>query len=92
MIREVWSICWHREGQKLDSTKGQEKTSIYVDDENVAALEKTLKSNFMKIFDFDAGSKFNPNKISAPKKEAKIDYGYEQQEKPKPEKSIDQWV
>lgn len=83
-------------GQTIGSTKGQEDTSIYLNNGDVVVLEKTLQANSSQIIDFDVGAKFSAYKISTTKKEEKIDYAYTETGKAqimsKPEEIIDQWA
>ena len=81
--------------QKLDSTEEKEKSSIYINNENVVTLEKEKSSNFPKLFDFDAGMKFNTKKISKSNNEEKPNLQYDKTAKTqigsKQERLIDQF-
>ena len=81
--------------QRLDSTEEKEKSSIYINNENVVTLEKEKSSNFPKLFDFDAGMKFNTKKISKSNKEEKPDLQYDktakEQDLGEQGSLIDQW-
>ncbi len=61
----------HVNGQKVESTKEQKNSSIYVNNEKIVALETDIESSFPKLFDSDAGMKFNIERINEYKKEAK---------------------
>ena len=57
----------HANGQKLDNTLEQANISIYVENKTVFSSEKGLKSDFPKLFDSDAGVRFET--IEAKKEE-----------------------
>lgn len=82
--------------QTLNTTEEKEKSSIYINNENVVTLEKEKSSNFPKLFDFDAGVKFNTKKISKSNKEEKPHLQYDKTAKTQvvseQESSIDQWT
>ena len=58
----------HVKDQKLANPKDVKETSIYINDVNVATLEKGLKSDFPKLFDFDSGVKYSAKQIKEVKK------------------------
>lgn len=88
----------HVNGQKLDSTNEQKECTVYIDNEEVVALEKEIGSYSYvpKLFDLDAGVKFNTEKIDGANKEGKIQRQYDKIEKvqvtTKQEGFIDQWA
>ena len=63
--------------QKLDSTEEQKKCSVYIDNKNVIALEKDIRAYFPKLFDFDAGVKFNTETTNDTNKEEKLSPHYD---------------
>ncbi len=83
----------HVSGQKLDNTLEQENVSIYVENEAVFSSEKGLKPDFPKLFDSDAGAKFETVET---KKSEKSYQGYENtgNERPvnKQDSIISEWV
>lgn len=86
----------HANGQKLDNTLEQKNVSIYVENETVFSSEKGLKSNFPKLFDSDAGTKFVTVEAKKSEKEEKSYHEYENtgNEPPanKQDSIISEWV
>jgi hypothetical protein len=81
----------HANGQKLDNTLEQKNVSIYVENETVFSSEKGLKSDFPKLFDSDAGVKFEKPQNE---KESYQEYENTGNERPvnKPDSIINEWV
>lgn len=67
----------HANGHKLDNTLEQENVSIYVENETVFSSEKGLKPDFPKLFDSDAGTKFETVAAKKSEKEGKNSQKYE---------------
>ena len=86
----------HVNGQKLDHTLEQAKVSIYVENETVLRSERGLKSDFPKLFDSDAGVKFETIKAKKLQNEEKGYQEYESigSERPvtKQDSIINEWV
>jgi hypothetical protein len=86
----------HVNDQKLDSTKEQKEGSVYINNENVVTLDKDLRSDFPKLFDYEVGLKFNTKKVSEANREEKPQQQYDKTGKTeilnKPEGFIDQLV
>jgi len=68
----------HVTDQKLESTPDQTTCSIYINNEKLATMEQGIGSDFPKIFDSNAGLKFNTQKISTTGKEEKLYEQYDQ--------------
>jgi hypothetical protein len=86
----------HANGQKLDNTLEQKNVSIYVENETVFSSEKGLKSDFPKLFDSDAGVKFETIEAKKPQNKGESYQGYENtgNERPanKQDSIINEWV
>jgi len=86
----------HANGQKLDNTLEQKNVSIYVENEAVFSSEKGLKSDFPKLFDSDAGAKFETVEAKKSEKKEKSYQEYENtgNEPPvnKQDSIISEWV
>jgi hypothetical protein len=86
----------HANGQKLDNTLEQKNVSIYVENETVFSSEKGLKSDFPKLFDSNAGAKFETIEAKKPQNEKESYQEYENtgNERPvnKPDSIINEWV
>lgn len=67
----------HVSDQKLDSTKDTKERSVYINNENVVTLDKDLRSDFPKLFDYEVGLKFNTKKVSATDREEKHHQRYD---------------
>jgi hypothetical protein len=67
----------HVNDQKLDSTEEQKRCSIYIDDKKVVTFEKDKRAYFPKLFDFDAGVKFNTETTSNSNKDEKFSPQYD---------------
>ena len=59
-------------GQKLESTNDQKTRSIYVDQEKLLTFKKEVGSNSLNLFDFNAGLKYETEKISGTTKGEKL--------------------
>lgn len=81
--------------QRLESTKEQKESSVYINNENVGTLEKEERSNSPKLFDFDAAVKFSTQKTSETNKQEKLHQKYDKTAKAqvvtKQESLVDQW-
>ena len=71
----------HVNDRKLDSKKEQKEWSIFINDENVATMDRELGASSTKLFDFDAGMRLKAEKISETKKEEKTDPQYDKDRK-----------
>jgi|GEM_PF-2535433 len=83
--------------QRLESAKDQKTRSVFVNNESVISFERgILESDFPKIFDSDAGMKFNAEKIRETEKEEKPQEQYDKDEQPQTvtsqENIVDQWA
>jgi hypothetical protein len=83
--------------QRLESAKDQRTRSVFVNNESVVSFERgILESDFPKIFDCDAGMKFNAERIRETEKEEKPQEQYDKdgqsQTVTKQENIVDQWA
>lgn len=81
--------------QRLESAKDQKTPSVFVNNESVVSFEKgILESDFPKIFDSDAGMKFNAERIRETEKEEKHQERYDRQQQTvtSQENIVDQWA
>ena len=83
--------------QRLESAKEQKTRSVFVNNESVVSFERgILESDFPKIFDSDAGMKFNAEEIRETEKEEKRQEEYDKDGKPQTVTSqkniVDQWA
>lgn len=84
-------------GQKLDSKEEREKSSVYVNNTNVATLEKGIGSNSPKLFDSEVGLKLSTKKLNGTNSEKKLNQQYDKIGKTwiatvKEDRLIDQWI
>jgi hypothetical protein len=86
----------HANGQKLENTLEQKNVSFYVENETVFSSAKGLKSNFPKLFDSNAGAKFETIEAKKLQNEKKSYQGYENtgndQPANKQDSIINEWV
>lgn len=57
--------------QKLKNIKGKAELSVFVGQQQVLTLDKKINSGGLKLFDFDAGLKVQPQKPAKSEKEEK---------------------
>lgn len=68
----------HTDGKKLDSEAGQKKSAFYVDNKNVATLEKGKESDFPKLFDSHVGvKKVDLKNVTVTSEAEKLDLVYD---------------
>jgi len=86
----------HVNDQKLANPEEVKETSIYINDVNFVTLEKGLKADFPKLFDFDSGVKYNAKQIKDVKKTEDRFQSYNQVGKPenlaKRDNLFDKWA
>jgi len=63
--------------QKLESPDEKKKCSIYIDSDNVVTFEKNIRASLPKLFDFDAGVKFNTEASNETNKKEKLSPQYD---------------
>ncbi len=84
------------DGQEFDNIKELKKSSVYITSEEVVSFGRDTKSNFTKLFDFDAGIKCKTAKVEDTGKEEKSSQQNKESKKEqvtvKGEKSIDLWA
>ena len=84
----------HVNDQKLDSAKELKEGSVYIDNERVVTLDKDLRSDFPKLFDYELGLKIDTKKVSETDKEENFQQQYDKTGKTqtlnKPEGFVDQ--
>lgn len=67
----------HVKEKKLESPEEKKKCSVYIDSENVVTFEKDIRASLPKLFDFDAGVKFNTETTSDTNKKEKLSPQYD---------------
>ncbi len=68
----------HTDGKKLDNTTTKKKSTFYVDNKNVATLEKGKESDFPKLFDSHVGvKKVDLRNVTVTSEAEKLDQVYD---------------
>ncbi|MBN1841796.1 MAG: hypothetical protein JW883_05880 [Deltaproteobacteria bacterium] len=83
--------------QRLESARDQKTRSVFVNNESVVSFGRgILQSAFPKLFDSDAGMKFNAERIRETEKEEKPQEQYDKDGQPQTVTSqkniVDQWA
>ena len=71
----------HANGNKLKSESEKKQSAVYVDNQKVDSFKKGLKSDAPKLFDSEVGLKISITKLTATKKEEKLDLKYDKKGK-----------
>ena len=86
----------HVNDKKLESPEEKKKCSVYIDSENVVTFEEDIRVSLPKLFDFDAGVKFNTETTNDTNKKEKLSPQYDKTGKAeimsKQESLVDQWA